>query len=196
MIKELEMHIGLFFGSFNPIHHAHLIIANHILNEGLVDRIWFVVSPHNPHKESKSLLNENQRLHLVNIAIEGVQNIKASDLEFGLPRPSYTSVTLAHLVDKYPDTKFSIVMGGDSFKNLSKWKNTEYIQSNFEIIVYKRVGDVLTESVSNGVKFLDAPLMDISATHIRSLIKQRKSVKYLLPDAVISEIEKSGYYKK
>ena len=191
------MRIGLFFGSFNPIHHAHLIIANHILNEGLVDKLWFIISPHNPHKETKSLLNENQRLHLVNLAIEGVHNLKASDIEFGLPRPSYTSITLAHLADKYPDFHFSIIMGSDSFKNLDKWKNAAFIQSNFDIIVYKRQGsDDINAHQNSRVQILDAPMLDVSATQIRTLIKNKKSIKYLLPENVIAEIDKSGYYKK
>lgn len=190
------MRIGLFFGSFNPIHHAHLIIANHVLNERLVDKLWFVVSPHNPHKETKSLLNENQRLHLVKLSIEGVPNLKASDIEFLLPRPSYTSVTLAYLVEKYPNTEFYIIMGSDSFKNLDKWKNAAFIKSNFDIIVYKRYGDDVGVNQNQRVQILDAPMLDISATHIRTLIKNKKSIKYLLPENVIAEIDKSGYYKK
>jgi len=190
------MKIGLYFGSFNPIHHGHLIIANHILNEEWVERVWFIVSPQNPFKESASLLNENHRYHLVNLAIEGDIRMKASDIEFTLPRPSYTAITLAHLTEKYPQHEFAIIMGGDSFQNIHRWKNASYILENYEILVYNRPDfDIFVDSTSK-VKVLEAPLLEISATHIRRLIKERKSVKYLLPDNVIEEIEKGGYYRK
>lgn len=190
------MKTGLFFGSFNPIHQAHLIIANSILNEGLVDRIWFVVSPHNPLKESKSLLNENHRLHLVNLAIEGESRMKASDVEFFLPRPSYTSVTLAHLTEKYPETQFIVIMGGDSFQNITRWKNYNYIINNYNIILYNRPGFEIENSLGAKLTIAAAPLLELSATQIRQLIKEKKSVRYFLPDNVIEEIEKGGYYRK
>lgn len=190
------MKIGLFFGSFNPIHHAHLIIANYILNEGLVDKIWFIVSPHNPLKESASLLNETQRLHLTRLAIEGEDRLTASDIEFSLPRPSYTSITLAHLSEKYPNYKFSLIMGGDSFQNIEKWKNYKYILENYNILVYNRPGFTINTSLSDRITVLDAPLLELSATAIRKLIREKKSIRYLLPDNVIEEIEKSGFYKK
>lgn len=190
------MKIGLYFGSFNPIHHAHLIIASHILNEEYVDRIWFVVSPQNPLKESATLLNENHRYHLVNLAIEDDSRMKASDIEFSLPRPSYTSVTLAHLTEKYPHYSFSIIMGSDSFQNLGRWKNAPYILNNFEILVYNRPKFTVIADLNANIKVLNAPLLELSSTHIRKLIKEKKSVKYLLPEAVIEEIEKGGYYRK
>ncbi len=190
------MKIGLFFGSFNPIHHAHLIIANYIVNQALVDRVWFVVSPHNPLKESKSLLNEKHRLHLINLAIEGEIHLRASDIEFNLPRPSYTSYTLNHLKEKYPDNEFVIIMGGDSFQNIDKWKNYNYIIDNYNIIIYNRPGFVINNKQGARLTIAEAPLLELSATVIRQLIRQKKSVRYMLPDAVIDEIEKGGYYRK
>ncbi|MCF3110596.1 nicotinate-nucleotide adenylyltransferase [Niabella sp. CC-SYL272] len=190
------MKIGLFFGSFNPIHHAHLIIANHILNEGLVEKVWLVVSPHNPLKETAALLNENQRLHLTRLAIETDTRMQAIDIEFTLPRPSYTAVTLAHLTEKYPKHEFAVILGGDSFQNIKRWKNYNYILENFNILIYKRPGFEIDTRLSDRIKILDAPLLEISATAIRQLIRARKSIRYLLPEAVIEEIEKSGYFRK
>src|SRR2546423_1274394 len=134
------MEIGLYFGSFNPIHTGHLIIANHIINETDLQRIWFVVSPQNPFKKSDTLLNEYDRLNLVQKAIEGDSRLKASDIEFSLPRPSYTIHTLAYLKEKYPNYTFSLIMGSDGFQNLGNWKNAEVIIANYRIIIYKRQG--------------------------------------------------------
>lgn len=190
------MKVGLFFGSFNPIHHAHLIIANYILNEGLVDKVWFIISPHNPLKESKSLLNENHRLHLVRLAIEDDVRMLASDIEFFLPRPSYTSVTLSHLQEKYPNSQFLVIMGGDSFQNIEKWKNYNYIINNYNILLYNRPGFVINNNLGAKLTVVDAPLLELSATEIRKLIREKKSVRFFLPDTVIAEIEKGGYYRK
>lgn len=190
------MKIGLFFGSFNPIHHAHLIIAKYIINLHLADKVWFIVSPHNPLKETNSLLNENHRLHLVNLAIQNEPDLKVSDVEFHLPRPSYTSHTLAHLKDKYPDISFSIIMGGDSFLNIKKWKNYNYIINNYNIIIYNRPGFEIDNTLGAKLTYTNAPLLELSATSIRQLIREKKSIRYLLPDNVIEEIEKGGYYRK
>ncbi len=190
------MNIGLFFGSFNPIHHAHLIIAKYILNQNLVDQIWFVVSPHNPLKETKSLLNENHRLHLVRLAIEGEYQMKAADIEFFLPRPSYTSVTLNYLSEKYPNHHFHLIVGGDSFQNFPKWKNYKYIIDNYDIILYNRPGFPLSDTYGAQLKIVEAPLLELSASSIRTWISSKKSVRYLLPDSVIEEIEKGGYYRQ
>lgn len=189
------MKIGLYFGSFNPIHIGHLIIANHVINANVVQKVWFVVSPQNPLKQSSSLLNEYQRLFLVNLAIEDNNSFKASDVEFKLPRPSYTIDTLTYLKEKYPEDQFSIIMGSDSFSNINKWKNYEKIVADNEIVIYNRPG-FSTASANKNVEVLeDVPLLEISATNIRNLLKSGKSAKYLVPDAVLEEIEKGRFYK-
>jgi len=190
------MNIGLYFGSFNPIHTAHLIIANHILNETEIKRIWFVVSPQNPLKAESNLLNEYHRLHLVRLATEEDNRIKVSDIEFDLPRPSYTINTLTYLEERHPQHKFSIIIGSDSFQNLNKWKNYEAIIKNFTIYVYKRPGFEIESNLSSNIHPVDAPLLQLSATQIRQLIKEGKSIRYMVPDKVLEEIEKGGYYKK
>jgi nicotinate-nucleotide adenylyltransferase len=190
------MKIGLYFGSFNPIHTGHLIIANHVLNETNLQRIWFVVSPQNPLKASSTLLNEYDRLHLVQIAIEGDDRMRASEIEFTLPKPSYTSHTLAYLTEKYPAHQFTIIMGSDSFQNLGKWKNWEAIVSGYEIVVYRRPGFDIQNDFGAKLQFMNAPLLEISATHVRESIQQGKSIKYLVPKEVEAEIEKSSFYKR
>jgi nicotinate-nucleotide adenylyltransferase len=189
------MTIGLYFGSFNPIHVGHLIIANHVLNFCTVDKIWFVVSPHNPLKETASLLNENHRLHLVQLAIEQENKFKASSIEFKLPRPSYTIDTLTHLSEKYPQHKFKVIMGSDSFQNITKWKNYKTLLNQYPIIIYERPQFPVDPSVSKNIEIVKAPLLDISSTHIRTLIKQKKSVRYLLPDEVMNDILANQYYR-
>lgn len=189
------MNVGLYFGSFNPIHVGHLIIANHVLNETSLDKIWFVVSPQNPFKKNASLLNEYDRLHLVRTAIEGDARMKASDIEFYLPKPSYTIDTLAHLQEKYPAHDFSIIMGSDSLKNIDKWKNAEVIMSNFPIYVYKRPGVEIKDLPRPHIKIIDAPLLEISATNIREMIKKGKSIRYLVPEAIREEIENNPFFK-
>jgi nicotinate-nucleotide adenylyltransferase len=190
------MKIGLYFGSFNPIHVAHLIIANHILNETDIKKIWFVVSPQNPFKEESNLLNEYHRLHLVRLATEDDTRIKASDIEFTLPKPSYTSVTLAFISEKYFKHEFGIIMGSDSFQNLYKWKNYESIVNNYPLFVYMRPGFEIENKFGADLHILNVPMFQISATQIRKYIKEGKSVRYMVPDKVLEEIEKGGYYKK
>jgi nicotinate-nucleotide adenylyltransferase len=191
------MQIGLYFGSFNPIHHGHLIIANYILQHTGLDQVWFVVSPQNPLKPSGSLLNEYHRLHLVRLAVEGENKLKASDIEFKLPKPSYTADTLTYLQEKYPDNEFSLIMGSDSFENLPKWKNYPFILKNYSLYIYKRPRheEIPSYPQAKKITVLDAPLLPISATHIRKNIKEGKSIRYLLPDAVREEIESNGYYR-
>jgi len=190
------MRVGLYFGSFNPIHTGHLIIANHVLNETDLQKVWFVISPQNPFKASSSLLNEYDRFHFVQKAIEEDNRLKASNIEFSLPKPSYTSHTLSYLAEKYPSYEFTIVMGSDSFQNLPSWKNAEVILLNYPIIVYLRPGFDLKGNVDAKIKVLHAPLLEISATHIRECIQKGKSIKYLVPKVVEEEIEKSSFYKK
>jgi nicotinate-nucleotide adenylyltransferase len=189
------MKIGLYFGSFNPIHHGHLIIANHVVNETALQQVWFVVSPQNPFKQNQSLLNEYHRLHLVKLAIEGENKLRATDIEFKLPKPSYTITTLQYLEEKYPDHQFSIILGSDSFQNLDKWKNADIIMERYDLYVYTREGFEVRADLPVKYKILDAPLLQISSTHIRNLIKNGKSIRYLLPDDVKEEIEKNHYYR-
>lgn len=190
------MNIGLFFGSYNPIHIGHLIIANHVLNETNSDKIWLIVSPQNPFKESKTLLNEFDRLHLVRLAIQDDNRMKCSDIEFNLSKPSYTSNTLAFLSEKYPEHNFSIIMGSDSFQNLHKWKNAEAIVSNYPIYIYKREGHDILQSAEKRPHILDAPIIQISASQIRKYIHQGKSIRYLVPESVREEIETRKFYKQ
>lgn len=190
------MKIGLYFGSFNPVHVAHLIIANHILNETDIERIWFVISPQNPFKTENSLLNEYHRLHLVSLAIENDIRIKASDIEFGLPKPSYTTTTLTYLKEKNPENEFSIIMGSDSFQNLNKWKNYEIITRDYDVYVYRRPGFEIENNLNAKLHIVEAPLLQLSATQIRKNIKEGKSIRYLVPENVREEIEKGGYYKR
>ncbi|MBL7738159.1 MAG: nicotinate-nucleotide adenylyltransferase [Chitinophagaceae bacterium] len=190
------MKIGLYFGSFNPVHSGHLIIANHILNNTGLERIWFVVSPHNPFKESSTLLNEYDRLHLLKIATEEDSRVKVLDVEFSLPKPSYTSATLVHLEEKYPGHDFSIIIGSDSFQNLHKWKNFEMIVKNYPIYIYIRPGFEVKNTIQAHINIVKAPLLEISSTEIRQLIQEGKSIRYLVPEKVREEIERGGYYKK
>ncbi len=191
------MQIGLFFGSFNPIHNGHFIIANHILNETQLKKIWFVVSPQNPLKSEATLLDEFNRLHLVRLAVEDDSRFKASDFEFYLPKPSYTSRTLILMQEKYPGHTFSIIMGSDSYKNLHKWKNFETIVKNYETIVYKRPGfEIENRIIKSKPIVVDAPMLEISATMIRKLVREKKSIRYLVPEKVMEEILKGGYYRK
>ena len=190
------MNIGLYFGSFNPVHIGHLLIANYVVNTTELDQVWLVVSPQNPDKPSNSLLNEYHRFHMVQAALDGENNIKATNVEFQLPKPSYTVTTLAYLTEKYPQHSFSIIMGSDSFHNLHKWKNYEVIINNYPIYVYERPGfEVRNTKVATSVTHLKAPLLQLSSTDIRNLIKQRKSIRFMVPDIVKEEIENNGYYK-
>src|SRR5690606_5415921 len=163
---------------------GHLIIANHILNETDIEKVWFILSPQNPFKVNHSLLNEYDRLHLLRTATEDDIRIRVSDIEFNLPKPSYTSVTLAHLAEKYPENEFSIIMGSDSAQNLHNWKNSEWIMKHYIIYVYMRPGFELPEKTDANFISLIAPLLEISATHIRKLVTEGKSIRYLVPEKV------------
>jgi nicotinate-nucleotide adenylyltransferase len=190
------MKVGLYFGSFNPIHHGHLLIASYVLQHTDLQQVWFVVSPQNPLKPAASLLNEYHRFYLVQLAVEGEPGLKASDIEFKLPKPSYTIDTLAYLQEKYPQHDFSIIMGSDSFQNLPKWKNADWLLRNYSIYVYKRPGHEIlpTYPGAKDIHELDAPLLPISSTYIRKNIKGGKSIRYLVPEAVRGEIERNRYY--
>jgi nicotinate-nucleotide adenylyltransferase len=190
------MDIGLFFGSFNPVHTGHLIIANHILNETGLEKIWLTISPLNPFKTDSSLLEEDARLDLIKAAIENDRRVVASDVEFQLSRPSFTINTLNYLKENYPENKFSIIMGSDSFRSLHLWKNFESIISRYKILIYRRPGYEVEKTINADIDILDAPLLGISSTEIRKLIKQDKSIRYLVPEKVRDEIERNQYYRK
>lgn len=189
------MHIGLYFGSFNPIHTGHCIIATHLVNYTALDQVWLVVSPQNPFKASHTLLNEYHRLHLAQIALQEETHIRAMDIEFHLPKPSYTAETLAHLSERYSNHTFSIIMGSDSYQNLPKWKNASYITNNYHVYVYLRPKHPLSSQHTGKITLVDAPLLEISSTSIREHIKNKKSIRFLVPDAVKTEIEQNGYYR-
>ncbi len=189
------MHIGLYFGSFNPIHIGHLIVANHVVENVDIDKVWFVLSPHNPLKDADSLLNEYDRLHLVELAIKDNNKFRASNVEFHLPKPSYTIDTLTYLKEKFPLEQFSVIMGSDSFSNIQRWKNYEALLANYNIIVYDRPGFDITDTYGAKLTRLQAPLLEISSTFIRKQVKANKSIQYLMPDAVCKYIEDNRYYK-
>jgi len=172
--------VGLFFGSFNPIHIGHLAIANYIVEFTELDRIWFVVTPHNPLKPKKTLLADNHRYYMVNLAVDDDRRFKASNIEFKLPQPSYTVNTLAYLKEKYPDLEFSLIMGADNILTIQKWKNYEYILQNYKIYVYPRPGYNLDNINYKNVITVNAPIMQISASFIRNAIKSGKDVRYFL----------------
>ena len=197
------MKIGLYFGTFNPIHIGHLIIANHMAEYSGLDQIWMVVTPHNPHKKKETLLDDHQRLQLVYLATEDYPKIKPSDIEFKLPQPNYTVNTLAHLQDKFLQHTFSLIMGEDNLKTLHKWKNFEVIMQNHEIYVYPRLdvqgqtGEANSDFKNNPrIHFIDAPIVEISSTFIRENIKNKKNVQPLLPSKVWEYLDYNNFYKK
>lgn len=160
-----------------------------------LQQIWFVITPQNPLKQSNSLLNENHRKHLVDLAIEGESKLRSSNIEFKLPRPSYTIDTLTYLTENYPQYEFSIIMGSDSFSNIRNWKNHEVLLKNYSLFIYERPGfEMKPESLPDNITVLNAPLLQISSTHIREMIRQKKSIRFLVPDIVKEEIEGQQYY--
>ena len=203
--KVFPKNVGLYFGSFNPVHVGHLIFGNHIVNEGYCDEVWFVVSPQNPHKVKKNLLDEVHRLAMVRIAVEDNAKLKASDIEFNLPRPSYTSYTLAALKEKYPDYSFTLLMGEDNLRSFHKWKNYEHILENNKILVYPRVltlqelakKDKETNNLveHKNISMIDAPLMKVSSSFIRNKVAEGKDVRYLLTEPVFKYLDEMNFYK-
>jgi nicotinate-nucleotide adenylyltransferase len=189
------MKIGLYFGSFNPIHHGHLIVASHVLQNEDVDQVWFVVSPQNPFKTETALLNEYHRLHLTRLAIEGEVGFRVTDIEFKLPRPSYTFDTLEKLDERYPEFDFSIIMGSDSFLNIDKWKRSKEILERRRVIVYERNGFPVRTDIVGDIHICKAPMLNISASLIRRIIGKGQSIRYYVPEKVLEEIESGRYYR-
>ena len=193
------MKIGLYFGTFNPIHVGHLIIANHMAEHSDLEQIWMVVTPHNPLKQKNTLLDDYQRLHLVRLATEDYPKIKPSDIEFKLPQPNYTVNTLAHLIEKCPQHEFSLIMGEDNLKSLHKWKNYEYILQHHDIYIYPRVSEEaenLTLKNHPRVHWIDAPIVEISSTFIRKNIKNKKNIRPLLPHNVWEYVDHNNFYRR
>jgi nicotinate-nucleotide adenylyltransferase len=203
------MKIGLYFGTFNPIHVGHMIIANYMADHTDLDQVWLVVSPQNPLKQKKSLLEDFHRLALVRVAIEDNSKLRASDIEFALPKPSYTTTTLAYLKEKYPNDEFALIMGEDNLRTLHKWYNYEQILENHQIFVYPRAitmqeEDELDESGSfdnkniehsNIVKCDDVPVMKVSSSYIRKAIRDNKDVRYLLTEPVHKYLDEMNFYR-
>ena len=191
------MKVGLYFGSFNPIHNGHLIIANYLAEFTDIEQVWMVVSPHNPLKPAGSLLQDYHRFHLVELGIGSYRKIKASKIEFELPRPSYTIHTLAYLREKFPQHDFSLIMGADNLETFHKWKNYDLILEDHDIYVYPRpLCDGGQFKDHPRVKWVEAPLMEISSTFIRNAIKNGKDVHFMMPAAVADYIDEMNFFKK
>ena len=186
----------MFFGSFNPIHIGHLIIANVMAETTDLKKVWFVVSPQNPFKPSKGLLHEFDRYDMVRAAVFHSYKLEVSDVEFHLPKPSYTIHTLVHLTEKHPDKEFKVIIGEDNLGSFSKWRNHERILEDYGLYVYPRPGAQPSElKMHPNVKVVDAPMLDISATFIRNCIRKNQSIRYLVPDAVEEMIRGKGFYQ-
>ena len=191
------MNVGLFFGTFNPVHIGHLAIANYMLCHTDMKQLWFVISPHNPFKKKENMLSENNRLHLVRLAIEDYPAYRASDIEFRMTRPSYTIDTLARLADKYPKKNFSLIMGSDNLEHFQKWKNHEVIIANYHRYIYPRVNtpSPLLENIPNAT-LVDAPLMDISSSFIRRAIADGKDLPFYMHHKVYQYVKEMHFYEK
>lgn len=191
--------IGLFFGSFNPIHIGHLILANYILENSDMGELWFVVSPQNPFKDKKSLLKDHNRLDMVQLAVKNYPNMRASNVEFSLSQPSYTIDTLTYLREKHPDYSFSLIMGEDNLSGLHKWKNAELLLKNYHIIVYPRIFESEKKDPEylghENISLVKAPVIELSATEIRNMIKAGKNVRPMLPPEVFDYLDGSSFYK-
>lgn len=189
--------VGLFFGSFNPIHIGHIIIANHLVENTDMEHIWFVVTPLNPFKEKKTLLDNHHRLEMVYRVAKKYENLYASDIEFGLEQPNYTSNTLIHLEERYPYNDFCLIMGEDNLKTFHKWKNYEWILENYPIYVYPRISEKSTsEQYQNhpNIRYIQAPIIGISATFVREQIAQKKNITPLIDPDVWTYIDQMGFY--
>ena len=194
----MKKNIGLFFGSFNPIHVGHLIIGEYFSNYTDLNEVWYIVSPHNPHKNKKDLLNQYLRFDLVQKSIGDNNKLRASNIEFNLPQPSYTVNTLAYLEEKYPDYSFSLIMGEDNLKSLHKWKNFETIINEYNILIYPRAGfkyegDLLVHS---NIIMHKAPIIELSSTFIRASLADKKSIRYMVPENIHEVLLNEGFYQK
>lgn len=191
-------HIGLFFGSFNPIHVGHLIVANSMLELTNIDEVWFVVSPQNPLKERQTLLADHHRMQMVRVAIDDNYKMRACDVEMHLPIPSYTVVTLAHLSEQHPDKRFSLIIGGDNLENFRRWRNYEYILEHYDLYVYPRPGCHPEDELANHphVHMVDVPMMDISSSYIRKQIEEGHPPRYMLTDPVFNYLTEMHFYEK
>jgi len=191
------MNVGLYFGTFNPIHIGHMVIANYMVEFAGIDQLWFVVSPQSPFKQKQSMLNDYHRLELVNLAIDDDPRMRSSNIEFKLPKPSYTIDTLAYMQEEYPQHQFSLIMGSDNIFDLPKWKNYELLIENYQLIVYPRPGFVPTpEMLHPHMKLTEAPMMNISSTFIRKAIKDGKNMCHFVPSKAWQYIEEMNFYKK
>lgn len=190
------MKIGLFFGSFNPIHVGHLVISGYMANHTDLDEVWLIVSPCSPLKSKDQLIQMYDRLEMAKLAVEKAPNFRVSDIEFSLPQPSYTIDTLIHLKEKHPDHQFSLIMGADNLKSLKKWKNYEMILRDYRIFVYPRPGSEDVELMQHpSVQVTEAPLMELSSTFIRKSFKEGKSIRFFVPDSVLEFIESKNLYR-
>lgn len=192
------MKIGLYFGSFNPIHIGHLIIANHLAEHSDLDQIWFVVTPHNPFKKKSTLLDNHQRLEMVYLATKDYDKLKDSAIEFNLPQPNYTVNTLAHLQEKHPNYEFALIMGEDNLKSFHKWKNYQVILDNHHIYTYPRISEGKIDTQFNGhekIHHVNAPIMQLSSTFIRNAIKANKNIEPMLPKPVWEYLDTMGFYR-
>lgn len=191
------MKVGLFFGTYNPVHVGHMVIANYMVEYTDLDQIWMVVTPQNPFKQKQSMLKDYDRLHLVRLAIGDDNKLKASDIEFALPQPNYTATTLIYLQEKFPDKDFALIMGADNLNHFHKWKNYEEIIKNYDLYVYPRM-----ESNDGGelrhhykVNYVEAPVMKISSSFIRKAIQEGKNVSHYMPSDVAKYVEEMNFYK-
>lgn len=191
------MKVALYFGTFNPIHVGHLIIANHMAEYAGVDEVWMVVTPHNPHKKKDTLLDDHKRLEMVYLATKPYPKIKPSNIEFKLPQPNYTVNTLAHLAEQYPQHEFSLIMGEDNLNTLHKWKNYEVILESHRIFVYPRIAPPAENELRHHrhIFYIDAPVVEISSTFIRNSIKAGKNVRPLLPEPVWQFVDRDNLYR-